>query len=706
MVKSWLVQDQTVLGKDYSNLLIADSLLKTIWFINAPCYGNEALASPKANGIWLQRSVQFGTHTMLLALEGRNKTGFIDNTCRRSHTDEVLGRQWDRVNAVVLIWILNSISEELFLGQIFSKRAFKVWNKLKETFDRVDGFVTLNLHHKINSLTQNGAPVAEYFNKLMRLDDSYMQLRSNILFRDPLPDAKGAYVLISSEEGGAQRSQTFGNTSRHNNVPRPNNNENIKAVSGPTLVCEHYGFNGHNIDRCFKLIGIKVSHPNGTEALITKVGYLVLTDFLTLYDVLVVPEYYVTLVSVHKVARDSKFIVGFAESKCFLMSHDLMDVTIIRIGKQVGGLYYFDSIRGLFGSDNGTEFVNHKFSAFCENNGIIHQTFCAYTPQHNGIVKRKHRHLLNRLPSSVLKGKSLYQLVFNKKPSLNHLRVFGCRCFATILSNHDKFGSRAEKCVLVVYSSFKKGYKLAPDTPNDDNNVNAQAQNEGGNSSQSGSPTIDLFEDDVGHPQGSNGSARENEMTATSEHDFALSEGGDVNIPDTEHVQIVVNQPLRRKAIGGKWVFKLKYKSDGEIEIYKARIVAKGFNQNEGVDFDETFSPVVKIVTVRPDIAYSIHCLSQFMHKPLKSHLKIALKVLRHLNGYLGKGIHISKNISTYLEVFVNADWAKCVVTKKSVTGFCIFLNGSLVSWKSKKQKTLSKSSVEAEYRAIASTTS
>ncbi|GJZ45238.1 hypothetical protein Tco_0592834 [Tanacetum coccineum] len=47
--KSWLVQDQTVLGKDYSNLLIADSLLKTIWFINAPCYDNEALASPNTN---------------------------------------------------------------------------------------------------------------------------------------------------------------------------------------------------------------------------------------------------------------------------------------------------------------------------------------------------------------------------------------------------------------------------------------------------------------------------------------------------------------------------------------------------------------------------------------------------------------------------------------------------------------------------------
>ncbi|GJV86892.1 hypothetical protein Tco_1530830 [Tanacetum coccineum] len=226
---------------------------------------------------------------MLLALEGRNKIGFIDNTCIRSYTDEVLGREWDMVNVVVMGWILNSISEELFLDQIFSKRAFEVWNELKETFDRLDGSVTFNLHHKINSLTQNGSSVVEYFNKLctmwkqfdaliqlprctchaaedfkkhnqlmklmqflMRLDDSYMQLRSNILSRDPLPDVKGAYVLISSEE--SHRAITFGNTSRPNNVPRPNNNGNRRTVGGPTLVCEHCDFNGHTIDRCFKLI--------------------------------------------------------------------------------------------------------------------------------------------------------------------------------------------------------------------------------------------------------------------------------------------------------------------------------------------------------------------------------------------------------------------------------------------------------------------
>nr|GFD16090.1 uncharacterized mitochondrial protein AtMg00810-like [Tanacetum cinerariifolium] len=94
------------------------------------------------------------------------------------------------------------------------------------------------------------------------------------------------------------------------------------------------------------------------------------------------------------------------------------------------------------------------------------------------------------------------------------------------------------------------------------------------------------------------------------------------------------------------------------------------------------------------------------MHKPLKSHLKIALKVLRYLKGSPGKGIHIVKQPKPSLEAFVDADWAKCIFTRKSETGLCVKLNGSLVSWKNEKQNTLSKSSAEAEYRAIASVTS
>ncbi|GKB99410.1 ribonuclease H-like domain-containing protein, partial [Tanacetum coccineum] len=130
---------------------------------------------------------------MLHALEGRNKFGFIDNTCRRSFTDEVLGRQWNRVNDVVMGWILNSISEEF--------------------------------------------------------EQSHR-------------------AIVTSPGAG--------------------------LLKGFSLLC---------------------STP-----------------------------YSVTLVSVHKVARDSKFIVGFDESKCFLRSQDLMDVKIMGIGRQVNGLYYFDNM--------------------------------------------------------------------------------------------------------------------------------------------------------------------------------------------------------------------------------------------------------------------------------------------------------------------------------------------------------------------------
>ncbi|GJV55829.1 kinase-like domain-containing protein [Tanacetum coccineum] len=91
-------------------------------------YPNDSTAltvvSKKLKGT---KNYQVWSCAMLLALEGKNKTGFIDGSCKISNTDDVLGRQWDRVNAIVLGWILNSISEELYLDQIFSKRAKHVW---------------------------------------------------------------------------------------------------------------------------------------------------------------------------------------------------------------------------------------------------------------------------------------------------------------------------------------------------------------------------------------------------------------------------------------------------------------------------------------------------------------------------------------------------------------------------------------------------
>ncbi|GJT20206.1 ribonuclease H-like domain-containing protein, partial [Tanacetum coccineum] len=330
---------------------------------------------------------------MLLALEGKNKTGFIDGSCKRSNTDECV------CNA-------------------------------SESFKK---------HNQLMKLMQF----------LMGLDDSYMQIKSSILSREVLPDVRSAYDTISSEEshrvasgsiaGSSQKNQAsafVSNVPNRNNFqrsnqnfyngPRPNNLNNNRHGEGSALVCENCGFNDHSIHRCFKIISypadfgkrksrqnfkgkivfnnnsvgsssssgftdeqmatlislikdnkneknvqvnmadtlfnnranqpmtyidkeldnvfdishlkIKVGHPNGTEAFNSKIGNLELSNDLILYDVLVILEYCVTLISVHKLVKENKIIVAFDESRCYFLNQDLNQRNVLGIGNQCEGL--------------------------------------------------------------------------------------------------------------------------------------------------------------------------------------------------------------------------------------------------------------------------------------------------------------------------------------------------------------------------------
>jgi len=114
---------------------------------------------------------------------------------------------------------------------------------------------------------------------------------------------------------------------------------------------------------------------------------------------------------------------------------------------------------------------------------------------------------------------------------------------------------------------------------------------------------------------------------------------------------------------------------------------------------------LIYLTTTRSDIAFLVQHLSQFVSVPTTAHHQAAFRVLRYLKGTLGLGIFLSANSSLQLKAFSDSDWAGCIDSRRSVIGFSVYLGSSLISWRSKKQATVSKSSSEVEYRDLASTT-
>lgn len=107
------------------------------------------------------------------------------------------------------------------------------------------------------------------------------------------------------------------------------------------------------------------------------------------------------------------------------------------------------------------------------------------------------------------------------------------------------------------------------------------------------------------------------------------------------------------------------------------------------------------LTITRPDITFAINKLCQFTSAPRQSHLKAAHKVLHYLKGIIGLGLFYSTTNDLVLKAFTDADWGSCKDTRRSTSGFCMFLGDSMISWKSKKQDTVSCSSAESEYRAM-----
>ncbi|GKC97907.1 retrovirus-related pol polyprotein from transposon TNT 1-94 [Tanacetum coccineum] len=211
---------------------------------------------------------------------------------------------------------------------------------------------------------------------------------------------------------------------------------------------------------------------------------------------------------------------------------------------------------------------------------------------------------------------------------------------------------------------------------------------------------------------------QKNIKEAMADHSWIESMQDDLNQFERLQVWELVPRTEGKNIIALKWLWKNKCDAENIVVRNKTRLMEKGYRQEEGIDFEESFAPVARLEAVRmlkkalygskhlvhashSDIAFATFVCARYQARPTVKHLKEVKWIFRYLRQSYNIGIWYPKDSGFELIAYSDADHARCKDDCKSTSGGLQFLGGKLVSQSSKKQDCTMMSTAEAEYVSL-----
>ncbi|XP_070031966.1 uncharacterized protein [Nicotiana tomentosiformis] len=201
---------------------------------------------------------------MRIGLLGKSKLGFVDGRFSKSRFEPELHDQWEKVNVIVLSWIMNVVRPGVLSSVVYASNAHKFWENLRERFDKVKGARVQYLHKEIHSLTQGSMTMTDYFSKLRDLWDKFDAIMpcpscpcpESIRYLEHFEYQRPMQFLTVLNESYSQARKSIESTTLFSNKRGYHAGNNFKHVPRKcTLVCEYCHLKGHTKENCYKLVG-------------------------------------------------------------------------------------------------------------------------------------------------------------------------------------------------------------------------------------------------------------------------------------------------------------------------------------------------------------------------------------------------------------------------------------------------------------------